>query len=70
MIDFSIETPIIDFSVLIIDSFLILLQAVGRPVIPPYWSLGFHIGFPKYQSTDEIRWILDALQTRYIPMVT
>lgn len=30
-------------------------EAVGRPLMPPYWALGFHLGRWGYRTTDYVR---------------
>ncbi|KAL3221744.1 hypothetical protein MRX96_029227 [Rhipicephalus microplus] len=30
-------------------------EAVGRPMMPPYWALGFHLGRWGYRTTDYVR---------------
>lgn len=30
-------------------------EAVGRPLMPPYWSLGFHLGRWGYRTTEYVR---------------
>ncbi|XP_077987508.1 sucrase-isomaltase, intestinal-like [Glandiceps talaboti] len=34
-------------------------ETVGRPVMPPYWSLGFHLSRWGYDSTDRMKYIAD-----------
>jgi len=34
-------------------------ETVGRPVMPPYWALGFHLSRWGYDSTDRMKYIAD-----------
>ena len=40
---------------------------VGAPLLPAYWSLGFHLCRWGYQSTDELRAISDAMKKVNFP---
>ncbi|XP_055941324.1 maltase-glucoamylase-like [Argiope bruennichi] len=42
-------------------------EAIGRPSIPPYWSLGLHVGQLPHQSIDETEKLLNELKTKHIP---
>ncbi|KAG8201897.1 hypothetical protein JTE90_027375 [Oedothorax gibbosus] len=43
-------------------------EAVGRPSIPPYWALGFHVGQSSYQSTEEIETFIEGFKSKHIPV--
>ncbi|XP_067143403.1 lysosomal alpha-glucosidase-like [Centruroides vittatus] len=42
-------------------------QVVGRPALPPYWSLGFHMGRDGYLSTDHVKWMGEIIKEKNIP---
>ncbi|GBM06465.1 Sucrase-isomaltase, intestinal [Araneus ventricosus] len=42
-------------------------EAVGRPSIPPYWSLGLQVAQLPHQSIDETEKLLNELKTKHIP---
>lgn len=43
---------------------------VGKPFMPPYWALGFHLCRWGYDSLDETRRINDGMRSAKIPMDT
>lgn len=45
------------------------LQLVGKPQLPPYWSLGFHLSRWGYNSTDGVREVRDRMRAAGIPQV-
>ena len=44
-------------------------QLIGRPMIPPYWALGFQIARYGYQSTEDIQEVVDRTKNAGIPQV-
>ncbi|KAE9546349.1 hypothetical protein FO519_010439, partial [Halicephalobus sp. NKZ332] len=42
-------------------------QLVGRPFLPPYWGLGFHLSRYGYTSTNEIRDTVERTRKAGIP---
>lgn len=42
-------------------------KAVGRPAMPPYWSLGFQMGRDGYLSADHVKWVLERIKEKNIP---
>ena len=45
------------------------LQSIGRPMIPPYWSLGFQLSRYGYLNTSDMRGALERTQAYGIPLV-
>ncbi len=43
---------------------------IGRPVMPPYWALGFQICRYGYTSTDDIKAVVDRTRAANIPQVS
>ena len=43
---------------------------VGRPMMPPYWTLGFQLCRYGYQNTSHIRTIFDRVKDLNIPFDT
>jgi len=46
------------------------LQLIGRPFIPPYWSLGFQISRWDYGSLDEIKRVVERNRQAGLPYVS
>jgi len=42
-------------------------QLIGRPMIPPYWALGFQISRYGYNSTEDIKEVVDRTKKAGIP---
>ena len=45
------------------------LQAIGRPVMPPYWSLGFQLCRYGYNSLDRVKEVVAGMRQYDIPLV-
>lgn len=45
-------------------------QVVGRPVMPPYWSLGFHLCRYGYNSIDNMKMVRARMDSNQIPQDT
>ena len=45
-------------------------QLIGRPMIPPYWALGFQISRYGYNSTEDIKEVVDRTKKAGIPQVS
>lgn len=43
------------------------VSAIGRPTLPPYWALGFHLCRWGYAGTEEINSLLDLMAQYDIP---
>ena len=50
--------------------FIPFLQAVGRPFMPPYWSLGFQLSRWGYNSLESVRNVTDKMREFGIPQVS
>ena len=48
----------------------VCVQLVGRPVIPPYWSLGFQLSRWDYGSLDEVKRTVERNRAIGIPYVS
>ena len=46
-----------------------VLQAVGRPLMPPYWSLGFQLSRWDYGNLTNLQHIVERNRLRGIPQV-
>ncbi|KAL0993142.1 hypothetical protein UPYG_G00103760 [Umbra pygmaea] len=44
------------------------LQVIGYPMMPPYWSLGFHLCRWGYQSTNETREVVRRMYDAHFPL--
>ena len=44
-------------------------RVIGRPVMPPYWALGFQLCRYGYTSTEDIQRIVDRTREAEIPQV-
>lgn len=42
-------------------------EAVGRPMMPPYWALGFHLGRWGYRTTEFVRDVQKKMRDMDIP---
>lgn len=42
-------------------------EVIGRPVMPPYWALGFHLCRYGYKNTSEIRQLYEDMVSAQIP---
>lgn len=51
-------------------AFTLFLQAVGRPYMPPYWSLGFQLSRWGYNSIDVLKKTVERLRQYDIPHVS
>ncbi|KAL0279779.1 UNVERIFIED_CONTAM: hypothetical protein PYX00_001264 [Menopon gallinae] len=45
-------------------------ELIGRPFLPPYWSLGFHLSRLGYGSTEKIREVWKRMRSAEIPFDT
>ncbi|CAK4699767.1 hypothetical protein LEN26_018477 [Aphanomyces euteiches] len=43
---------------------------VGRPMIPPYWSLGYHLCRYQYKNASQVRGVVDAMRKADVPQDT
>ena len=64
---------IFDISVVVADSAEELVQAytsqiVGKPFLPPRWSLGFHLSRWGYDSVDEMKKVVNEMIAAKIPL--
>lgn len=55
---------------IIIHHCLSLLQAVGRPFLPPYWSLGFQLCRYGYNSLQNMKRAVERTRNASIPLVS
>ena len=46
---------------------LVLLQIIGLPTMPPYWSLGFHLCRYGYNSIENMKMVRSRMQANNIP---
>lgn len=46
------------------------LSLVGRPHLPPYWALGFHLSSWGYETVDELQRTVDKTRDTGIPYVS
>lgn len=49
--------------------FCLCFQLIGRPVMTPYWALGFQLCRYGYESDSEIAELYDAMVAAQIPYV-
>ena len=47
-----------------------LFQAVGRPIMIPYWALGFHLSRYGYDHIDTLKETVDRMRYYDIPHVS
>ena len=47
----------------------LILQVIGRPYFPAYWSLGFQISRHGYLDTNDMREVLNRTLQYDIPVV-
>ncbi len=52
------------------DFVLRIFQVIGRPYLPPYWALGFHLSRYGYLSTDDMRGAIQRTLDNDIPVVS
>uniref|UniRef100_A0A5S6QM25 NtCtMGAM_N domain-containing protein n=1 Tax=Trichuris muris TaxID=70415 RepID=A0A5S6QM25_TRIMR len=45
-----------------------LTSVIGRPALPPYWALGFHLSRWGYDSTMQIEELVDRMEQSLIPL--
>ncbi|XP_035217465.1 sucrase-isomaltase, intestinal-like isoform X2 [Stegodyphus dumicola] len=45
-------------------------EAVGRSILPPYWSLGLHVGSSVYHATKDMKELINKFKTGRIPLET
>ena len=45
-------------------------EVIGRPFMPPYWGLGFHLCRWGYGSTDGTRKVVERMRVAGIPQVS
>ena len=43
-------------------------RVIGRPVLPPFWSLGYHYGKPGINSIDELKEVVKIFVNNRIPV--
>jgi len=65
---------ILDFFVFIGDNPEHVIQLytslIGRPVMPPFWGLGFQLTRYGYESADHVKKVIDRNVKEKIPMVS
>lgn len=44
-------------------------KVIGRPVMPPYWALGFQLCRYGYRNTSEVQQVYDDMVAAQIPYV-
>jgi len=44
-------------------------DVIGRPFMPPYWSLGFHLCRWGYNSSDQLQAVINRMRTAKMPHV-
>ena len=49
---------------------LVILKAIGRQEIPPYWGLGFQLSRWNYGTLDRIKEVVQELKDADIPHVS
>lgn len=47
-----------------------LLQAIGRPVLPPYWALGFQLSRWGYIDINDMWTVINRTREAQIPYVS
>lgn len=45
-------------------------QLIGRPVMPPYWSLGFQLCRYGYRNDSEVAQLVEEMKATQIPYVS
>ena len=45
-------------------------QLIGRPFMPPYWALGFHLSRHGYMSTQGLKTVVDRMRAAKMPYVS
>ena len=48
----------------------VILQLIGRPYMPPYWSLGFQLSRYGYDSLDNLKAAVNRTLQANIPLVS
>ena len=43
-------------------------ETIGFPMLPPYWSLGYHLSRWGYRSSDDVINIVEAMKSAKIPL--
>ena len=51
-------------------STFVKLQVIGTPMLPPYWSLGFHLCRYGYTGLDNVKTVHDRMVAAGIPYVS
>lgn len=44
-------------------------SVIGRPFLPPYWSLGFHLSRQGYETLDDVKTVINRTAECGIPQV-
>jgi maltase-glucoamylase len=72
-ISFKTSGGILDFFVLLADDpehlSRLYTSLIGRPILPPYYGIGFQLTRYGYHSTDHVKKVIDRNIKAKIPMV-
>lgn len=50
--------------------FTYFFQLIGRPALPSYWALGFHLSRYEYGTLDNMREVLERNRAAQLPYVS
>lgn len=50
--------------------FTYFLQLIGRPALPSYWALGFHLSRYDYGSLDNMKEVVERNRAAQLPYVS